>query len=108
MAELVAAVRFYIFIGFDNQLFEDAHYLEMICIRYFNIDRCCLVQVLGRVVFLSPENWPDFIDLFKSCGHHHLFIELRALVEECLFVKVGNGEQLRSRPLLRLPLSWGW
>ena len=52
--------------------------------------------MLCRIVLFSPEDWSDLIDLLKSCCHHHLFIELRALVEKCFFVKVGDREQFGS------------
>src|SRR5665647_1573098 len=66
----------------------------MICIGYFDIYRCGLVQVLGCIVLLGPEYRAYLIDLFKSRSHHYLFIKLRALVEKRLLVKVGNREQL--------------
>src|SRR5208337_2116405 len=50
-------------------------------------------EVLGGIVLLGPEDRPDLVYFLATGRHHHLLVELRALVEERLLVKVSNREK---------------
>jgi hypothetical protein len=45
-------------------------------------------------MLLRPEDRSDLEYLLESRSHHHLLIQLGALVEKCLFLKISDGKKL--------------
>ena len=78
----------------DNENLENAYDLKVVCKRDLDIDTGRLVQVFCGVMLFGTEDRADLIDLLAACRHHHLLIELGALVEEGLLVEVRYGKKL--------------
>ncbi len=91
--KLLAAVLCDVVVDVDDQVFEEFHGIVMVRKRDLHVKRRGLVEVPDGVMLLGAKDGAELEDRLEPGGHHHLFIKLGALVQECLLLKVGDREE---------------
>ena len=92
--QLAAAVISHIAICPGHRLLQDLHYILVIGKAHLQIYGDGLIQMAPGIMLLRPEYGTDLINPIHARSHQHLFVELRALVQEGLLLKVADGKEI--------------